>query len=480
MKKIILLIALLVSIVYAEAQGGGFKTFSLKQAVEYAVQNNIAAKNAKLNEEEAKARNNEIISMGLPQISANFDYTSYIVRPTSPAIAKIFNDPNSLTNKVYGHLAQSDQALADIINNYSAAHKNDKLYFVLPNGVNTGVQLNQLVFDGRYFVGLKATKELLKASQLSTQLSEQDIRYNVIKAYYDCQTAKEIRTTLDSNLVIIQKLLHDTRETYKQGLIEELDVNRLELAESNLKSQINNVENLYKLSLSNLKFNMGLQMTEKIALTENIEDLRTRIAPDASKGFDASQRIETQLLETSILLRNYDVQQKQSGYYPNIYAFANFGGGSQVDKVGDFFKKSDDGYGGKISNWYMQSFVGFSLKVPIWDGGQKHANIKQAKIEVLKAKNDLENFKNAAALQVEAAQTTLASNLIEENNAKQSKALNEKIFGKTKTKFNEGVGSSFELFLSQQDLITNEIRYINALKSVLAAKADLDKALGVK
>ena len=178
------------------------------------------------------------------------------------------------------------------------------------------------------------------------------------------------------------------------------------------------------------------------------------------------------------------MKQKRAGYSPAMYAFLNYGGGSQVDNFGDFFRKSTityiDGEVRHPSNWFMQSFVGFSLKVPIYDGGQKNASIKQAKIEMEKSKNDLENFKNASALQVQAANTTFGSNLVEEDNAKQSLTLNEKIFNKTKIKFNEGIGSSFELIQSESDLSTNQIRYINAVKNVLTSRADLDKALGKK
>lgn len=482
MRKIIILTLLLGSIGQTFAQSGGIKTFSLKQAVEYGIQNNVNAKNGKLSEDEAKARNKEIVSMGLPQISGNFDYNYYILRPESPAIAKIFNDPNSLTNQVYKSLALNgnNPGLLNIINNYAAAHKDDKIYFVLPHGISAGVQLNQLVFDGRYFVGLKATKELLKVARLSTQSSEIDIKYNITKSYYETQAAKEIRRYLDSNLVTIQKLLHDTKETYKEGLTEELDVNRLELAEATLQSQINNIGNLYELSLSSLKFNMGMSIGEQIALTDGIEKLRNSSGTDIPKGFDPSQRVEAQQLEAALLLNKYDMKQRQAGYYPAMYGFLSYGGGSQVSNFADFFRKSDNGYGDKVSNWFQQSVVGFTIKVPIYDGGQKAASVKQAKLEMQKTQNQLENFKNASALQVQAARTTFYSNMIEEDNAKRSMALNDKIFKTTKVKFSEGIGSSFELIQTQTDLSSNQIRYITAIKNVLTSRADLDKALGIK
>jgi outer membrane protein TolC len=453
MRKILVLAIVFISFSGLKAQGG-FKTYSLKQAVEYGVQNNIAAKNSKLSETEAKARNHELLSIGLPQINANFDYSYYMIRPTSPAFAK-------------------DLALFGL-------PAGTKIYFNLNNNISTGANLSQLVYDTRYFIGIQTFKSLLTLSSQMTALTEQDIRYNIIKGYYEVQAAKEIMRILDSNLVIIQKLLHDTKETYKAGLIEETDVDRLELGESTLKSQINNTRNLYDLGMSALKYNMGLQITDKIALTDDIESLRRQIADAAPNSFDPGQRIEAQLLQTSIMLKEYDRKQRKAGYYPAIYAFANFGGGSQVDRVKDFFTKQDLGGGKTASNWFDQSYVGFTIKIPIYDGGQKEASVKQAKIELQKANNDLENFKTQSSLQVEAAKTTFATNLAEEQNAKESMRLNNKIFGKTQIKFKEGVSSSFELIQTQQDQTMNQIKYYTAVKNVLTSRADLDKALGIK
>ena len=453
MRKILILAVIFLSFYRLPAQSG-FKTYSLKQAVEYGIQNNIAAKNAKLSETEAKARNHELLSIGLPQINAEFDYQYYMIKPTSPAFAQ-------------------DLALFGL-------PAGTKIYFNLNNNINTGVTLNQLVYDTRFFIGIQTFKHLITLSQQTTALTNQDVRYNIVKGYYEVQAAKEIMRVLDSNLVIIQKLLHDTKETFKEGLIEETDVDRLELGESTLKSQINNTKNLYDLGMSALKYNMGLQLTDQIALTDDIVSLRKQIADAAPNSFDPSQRIEAQLLQTSITLKTYDKKQRQAGYYPALYGFANLGAGSQVNYFHEFFTRENLGNGQSASNWFDQAYVGFTLKIPLYDGGQKEASVKQAKIELQKANNDLENFKNQSTLQVDAAKTTFGTNLIEEQNAKESMRLNNKIFNKTETKYKEGVSSSFELIQTQQDQTSNLIRYYTAVKNVLTSRADLDKALGIQ
>jgi outer membrane protein TolC len=452
MRKILILAVIFLSFYQLPAQSG-FKTYSLKQAVEYGIQNNIAAKNAKLSETEAVAHNHELLSMGLPQLNGNFDYTYYLLKPTSPAFESGFN---------IGSLPPQFATLLP-----------SKFYIALHDNINTGVNLSQMIYDTRFFIGIQTFKHLITLSQQTSALTVQDIRYNIIKGYYEVQAAKEIIRLLDSNLVIIQKLLHDTRETYKEGLIEETDVDRLELGESTLKSQINNTKNLYDLGMSSLKYNMGLQLTDQIALTDDIVSLRKQIADAPPSSFDPSQRIEAQLLQTSITLKTYDKKQRKAGYYPSLMGIANLGAGAQTDKFDDMFHVNSN-------YWFSQSYVGFSIKVPLYDGGQKEASVKQAKIELQKANNDLENFKNQSTLQVDAAKTTFGTNLIEEQNAKESMRLNNKIFNKTETKYKEGVSSSFELIQTQQDQTNNLIRYYTAVKNVLTSRADLDKALGIQ
>ncbi len=455
MKKVFILFALIASLT-SQAQSEGFRTFSLKQAIEYGVQNNISAKNAKLSEKEAKAKNHELLSIGLPQINGNFDYTYYLLKPTSPAFQAAFNLSKLPPGfEQFGALFPS------------------KVYLALRNNIGTGVNLSQMVYDTRFFIGIQTFKKLIQVSQLQTELTEQDVRYNIIKGYSQTQSAKEILRYLDSSMVILNKLMVDTRATYQAGLIEENDVDRLELGVSNLQSQINSTKNLYELSLASLKYNMGLHLTDNIALTDDIESLRGQMNEVLPDNFDPSQRIENTLLLAVTELKNFDRKQKKAGYYPSLTALANLGAGAQTDNFNNI---------GHIDSrtWYGQSYVGFTLRVPIYDGGQKEAAVKQARIEMEKAKNDLENFQSQSTLQVNAAKVTFGNNLGEEQNAKRSMMLNNKIFGKTQIKFKEGVSSSFELIQTQQDQTTNMIRYYNAMRSVLESRADLDKALGIK
>jgi outer membrane protein len=229
---------------------------------------------------------------------------------------------------------------------------------------------------------------------------------------------------------------------------------------------------------------MGMKLGEEIILKDNLNELRSGVPAQLAAQFDASQRLEYQLLETAIRLKGFDMRQKRVQYFPSLYSYLNYGWSAQGETMKDFFKTTTinypDGDTRKSSAWYDQGLVGLTLKVPIFDSGLKLAQVKQAKVEQMKTANDFENFKNASELQFRSAQIGFNSALIDEANSTRTQELSKKIFDKNTAKFKEGVGSSFELVQSEQDYITNQLRHIQSSLNVLSTKADLDKAMGVK
>ena len=462
MKKLLTLTITLALTAGVFAQDKSLNAYTVKEAVDYALQNNTAVKNGKLGVDQAKWRNLEIITTGLPKVSANFDYNYYFKQPISPALGNAFS--GGVLGEVFGVLAASNPAIANILSQPS-----QPVSFVLPHNISTGLQLTQLLFDGRYVFGVKAAKELMKNARLSSTMSDNDVKYSVMKAYYQAEAAIEAKSLLQENLNIIEKLVTDTRATFKEGLIEETDVNRLELAQATLESQITLQNQMGEVALSNLKFQMGLPLDDEIILKDNLTELKAEIQTTIAEQFDAKNRIEYKMFETGIKLNEYDMRQRRVQYFPSLYGFLNYGWNSQSQQGGDLFKKS---------SWFDQGLVGITLKVPIFDSGEKLASVKQAKIEGLKLQNNFENFKSASDLQFRAAQSGFNSALIDEANMKRAQGLSKKIFDRTTIKYKEGVSNSFELQQSEQDLATNNLKFIQSSLNVLNTKADLDKALG--
>lgn len=451
------------------AQEKSVSSYSLKEAIDYALQNNVNAKNAKLDMKKAKAYNLEILTQGLPNLSGGFEYDYYFKTPLVPAVSNIVA-PGSPFATALAQLSQNsnDPALVKTLNSLGGGFSN--ISFVLPNDISTGITLTQLLFDARYVFGLKARKELYLTSRLQSDLSDQDIRTNITKAYSQAEAAQEAKSLLLENKKIVDKILADTRAVFAQGLTEELDVNRLELAQANLEMQINQQNNMAEVALANLKFQMGLNLDEVIILKDKLDDLRASVVPQQN-AFDPKNRVEYQLLTAAITLDGYNMRAKRSGYYPSLGGFLNYSGNVQTEAFSDMFKGSE---------WYPQGLVGIKLNVPIFDSGLKYAQVQQVKLEQMKRQNSRDNFVNAANLQYQSALSNFNSALGDEVSAQKTLDLSKKIFTTNEAKFKQGAGSSFELQQSEQEYATNELKQIQTIINLLNAKADLDKAMGVK
>jgi outer membrane protein len=181
--------------------------------------------------------------------------------------------------------------------------------------------------------------------------------------------------------------------------------------------------------------------------------------------------VEFQLLSTAVNLQGYKLKAQRSGYYPSLAGFLNYSGNVQTEAFGDMFKGS---------NWYPQGIVGIKLNIPIFDSGLKYAQVRQIKLEQMKTQNNLDNFKNAANLQYQSALSTYNAALGDEVNAQKTLDLSKKIYDTNQAKFKQGAGSSFELEQSEQEYTTNQLKQIQSIMNLLNAKADLDKAMGVK
>ncbi|MEX2589494.1 MAG: TolC family protein [Chitinophagales bacterium] len=417
------------------------QTFSLKEAQEYALKHSNLMKNAELDYQISKKQTLEVITEGLPKILGEFNYQNNFNLPETVIPAGAFP---GLDEEFVTFFGVQHQATADI-------------------------SVNQLIVDGRYFIGLKANKAILSVADGQVQLKEIDLKNTIASTYYSTLVAIESKALLDSNFQTLEQLLAETEELYKEGFSEELDVDRLRLNLANLESAKTKADLQAQLSLNVLKYQMGMELNSEIELTDNLEDLLSETeAVEINAPFDHTQRVEHNLLQTQHELRGYEAKSIRAGYFPSVYFFGGYSYFNQRSSFEEIYQE----------DWFESGFYGLNIKVPIFDSYKRGAQVQQKKLDQLKIKNNLENFEQQAKLEVKQARTNYSNALNEYNNQTQNLELANKIYNKVQEKYKEGVSSSMELANSETDLTDTQTNYINALYNLLLRKTELDKALG--
>ncbi|PCJ63500.1 MAG: hypothetical protein COA58_16095 [Bacteroidetes bacterium] len=443
MMKYILSLSLILLLSTGFAQTGEKLVLSLEKAQELAVQNNYNLKNALLDVKNAEYQVDEIKSMGLPQISGSGSFSNSYKIPTTILPGEIVGAPAGTTVAVQ---------------------------FGVPFNMTGTVTMNQLLFDGTFFLGLKAASEFVNVSKLLTSKSEIDVKEGVLKAYYMALIANDNIGQLESSLKNIQKLKDETRAMYEAGFAEKLDVDRMVLSASNLEISINNLKSQAELSKKLLLNSMGLEVNQEVQLTSSLPKFtNTNFIENYGLEFSTGNRIEYKLLEQQQKLNELDLKRWKMGYFPSLYGSVNYGTSTFAN---------DGSFGDLGNDWYPQGMVSLSLSVPIFDGFNKKAKMNQVRVSISKTDNSIAQLTNGINLEVSQARTVYSSAFRSLELQQKSQELAESIYNTTSIKFKEGVGSSFEMITAESDLTNAKTNYLNALYDLSVAKINLDKALG--
>jgi len=420
------------------------QSFSLKQAVDYAITHQVQVKNSQIDLQNASAKINEIKAMGLPQVNGSLALTNNIVLQRAFIPAKIFNPA----------AAEGELIAAK---------------FGVDNSGFASVGLSQLVFDGSYLLGLKATSVYKDLAVKSVTQSKQQVAENVTKAYYGILVNEKRMGLLSLNLARLDTLLKETRELNKQGFVEKIDVQRLDVQANNLRTELDNVNRLQELSYSLLKFQMGYPIEEPIKVTESLEKIElATFNTNTASEFSYANRIEYSILQTQENLAELDLKSIKAGYLPRLVLNANYGYNAGANAFGDLVSKP----------WFDNAAVTVALQIPIFDGFSKKYKAVQSANNLQKVRQSYGLLKSSIDLQRSQASITMKNALESMKEQKANLDLANEISRVTRVKYQQGVGSNLEVLNAESSIKESQANYFTALYNALIAKVEVEKANG--
>jgi outer membrane protein len=415
------------------------KVYSLEGAINYALQHNFDYQKSSLDKMITYEKTQEVLTQGFPKVNGSLGYQNAFVQNTSVVPGEFSGKPGTLLPVKFG----------------------------TTNNVNASIGVTQLIFDGRYLVGLQARAAIKELSNIQVAMSERDVKALISKSYYQAMTASKSLQTLRDSKVILDNLYDQTQKTYKQGLIEELDVERLQYNVKTLSNTIDVLETQSQLALSALKLNMGYPMEDTLVLVQDIKSDLTHIANQNYLQSNLENRIELKLVNQAITLKKYDIKQLNYSGFPSVFGSFNFGFQA--------FRQQFDFYTGP---YYNYGNFGIQASIPIYDGGTKKSILTQSKLELKKIELEKEHLANALKIESMNALLSLRNQVNDYNNQNDILKLSEKIERKTQVKYKEGIGSSFEFASAQNERIQQYLKLLQSELKLLTNYIDFKKSNG--
>lgn len=417
--------------------------FSLEQAISYALTNNYSAINAGRDIEASKEKKWETTAAGLPQINAGLDYTNNFVLQKSVVPAEFFGGkPGEYATVAFG----------------------TKHSMILRS------TLSQLIFDGSYIVALQASKTYLKFYENAKQKTDVEIKEAVINAYGNVLLAEESIAILEKNKTTLEKTLADTKAIFKNGLIEEENVEQLQITLTSINSTLNYNKRLVDVADKMLKITLGIDINDDVKLTDKLDNLTTsNLDLSFTKNeFAITENANYQMALNFQEQRNLELKLQKSKALPSLSANLNFGYTAFKDEF-QFFTQNQ--------NWFNYSNVGLSLHVPVFSSLARSSRTQQAKIALAQATTQLSEAEQKIRLQYAAAKSEYEFSIEEYATAKSNLNLAERIEKKQQIKFREGLSSSFDYNDAQRQLYSAQQKYLQTMVDVINKKAALEKII---
>ncbi len=416
-------------------------SFTLDDAIQYALDKHASVKNAVLDERIADRKVDELTGAGTPQIRFNGELNNFIDVPVSFVPGEFFG-------------AEAGQYIP--------------VQFGQQYSMSGGFSFSQLVFDGSYLVGLQAARTYRELSQKKTKQSRTDVAVNVTKAYFGALVSDARLDIIEANLQRVEKLMNETKALNKAGFVEKVDVDRMELTYNNLLVEKEKVMNFKSLSYLLLKYNMNYPYQEQIILAERLEEIAKKKTTVPDK-VNLENRPEYEVLSVSRKMQELDVKLSKAGYMPNLVAFGTFSYNNARNQF-DFFS------GGL--KWFPTTLIGARLSVPIWTGLQNKSKLAQSRLSLEKIDNALDLMRNSFQLELDQARTNYRNNLLSLDFVRKNRELAKEISRVSKTKYDNGLGSSLEMVNAESDVREADANFFNVLYDTLISQIELERISG--
>jgi len=437
-KKISVLLAVALGFV---SLGSAQQALTLSAAKEFALKNAFQVKNKTLDAQTAKLQTEELLAIGLPQISGSIQYQNFIDRPTSILPGDFFGRPG----------------------------QNVAVQFGVPQTLTAGISASQLLFDGSWLVGLQASKAYAALQSKNIVKSEIEVKRATEEAYHLAVIAQESIALLTASRDLLASTLEHTKALKTEGFVETQDVEQLTLSLNELEARIRTAEMQAVIAKTLLKFTIGMNVEEEITLVDNSKTILDSFnAQMLQTPFNADNLIDNQIIKDGLVLQKLSVKNQQARLLPNMAAFYSLQKQAQRQEF-NFFQGSQP--------WYPTQLWGLSMNVPIVSGGVKMKSIQKAGVEVKRMEETLAFSTNAAKLEYQVGMAEYMNATQNVELALQSYNLAASILNKTQIKFDQGTSSSFELSRQTSQLLQSQVALIQARLSLMNAQTRLSKSL---
>jgi outer membrane protein TolC len=413
------------------------EVLSLKECISYGLKSNLNARIASNNVSKAHAQVQEGYSAYLPQISASGQYTDNLKLQTTVIPAGVFGPQES------------------------------QVKFGTKYNTQVTAELDQTIYDQSLITGLKELGPGIEIANLNAQQADENIIYNISYYYYQVLVYKQQLALLHEDESKYERLTKITALQVEKGVAKPIDNSRVQVSLNNTKSQISQTQNNYDLMLNRLRYAMGAPAKLAIAVRDSLPINDLTSLPPQQDEVNPENRADFKSQQLSARIDDLERKRIVAGYAPKLTGYAQYGA-----------QAFNNNFGHSFDSWYDFSSIGLKLNVPIFDGLNKRAKTKEAKLTFDNAVKNLELTKQSIALDYQNSKTQLQRNADNITNDKLNLSVARDVYNNTTLQYQQGIANMSDLLNAESSFKEAQTNYTNSLLNFLIAQLDLEKSKG--
>ncbi len=443
----------------------GTVVLSLEDALKVALSENVSVKVADKEIEKAKYAKKGTYASLFPQVDATGSYQRTIKKQV------MYMDIDSDAMGGMGGMGGgTDSGDTDSGDTGGSGSSSSAAGFSVGrwNTFNAGVSASLPIVNAQLWKSIQISGDAVELAVEQARSSRLDMVTQVKQAYYAVLLAKQAFNVYKDVYENAVENFGLTEKKYNAGKASELEYTR---AKANVAAAVPNVyssESQVILALWQLKAVMGVDLDMNMDVSGSLDDYAAEMrymSSDENSDLSGNTSLRQLAIQAEQLAKT--VQLQKYAYLPTLAVSYSY---SMYAMENDF----------KFSNykWSPYSYAGLSLSIPIFSGGKRYNDVRQAKVN--QAELDLQRINTERQLKISVRQyvTTMETDMKSYYSALDAVELARKAYDISTKSFNVGKSTITDLNDARLTLTQAELSRSQAVYDYMVAKSNLEKTLG--
>ena len=327
---------------------------------------------------------------------------------------------------------------------------------------NAGILLNVPLYNQAILSGIDVAKTVENIRSLSYEKAKEELTLQIGKVYYLAQTSKEQLRLTDQNISRMEELCEITEALYGQGVVMEVDLNRVRISRQMLQTERAMQNTLHEQQLNMLRYLLDMAVDTSL----DVSPMEATFVPLPTES-TSPQLLDLLLTEKKLQLIGQQIKTVRSGYLPTLSLTGYVGGLGYHEKFHQF-----------TDHWFGNSYLGISFRVPIFEANSKHLKIRQYRYDAQQAQNNLELLRKQIDRSYADAILQMNRNMEIVRTQNECRKQAEEVYQIAEVQYKEGVASMTALLQDDMQLRSAQSACVQAVCQCKLAQLDLLRLSG--